>query len=507
MEWDEYGALRPIAFGLARWSTHELLDTDLPDTVVLREEHDFRPWEEYAVDRYGHPQTSPLYSPWQTLPLHDVLGGLETEIAVPVLLDSAKRENWLKQLGPLLEGQWGAWQSLDACWQPAIKLLVDLQNRFWPSVQGWIVMPWDHERGQRYDPQPQEIARFDPLQILGDHGLSEEQLAATYDWLCERGARLEGRGARSLGGDRLARLRLLADRRVRQRLRGPSRGAMDFYEAAEMIGRCWYSMTGRYLPSVDAAPHRRTTLPIDNDTVVESTHDRSPAALREQLRIHGLWPGRVHAVVEGRTEQIWIERLVRSMLGVIPDDLLITDLHGTGGASRMRRLVQTVADYATSSALMLDAEGDMAKYAHELINAGLVDRADVLLVGTSFEEANFTDEELVEVAAYIASHPPGDRMSCDLRLTGEQLRNSHDEVTRGVREGEERGLAGTLLELVRDPVHGPVNFTKIELNEALLDRVLNEIDAGRVPEISRRRPVVRFVADRIAAPLVNEAWR
>jgi len=59
---------------------------------------------------------------------------------------------------------------------------------------------------------------------------------------------------------------------------------MDYYEAAEMIARCWFDMSGRYLPAIDIAPHRRTTRPIDHDTVSESTHARTPRALRQQLR-------------------------------------------------------------------------------------------------------------------------------------------------------------------------------------------------------------------------------
>jgi len=118
----------PIAFGLARWHNHEILDPDEEDTVAFREEHPFRPWNQYAVERYGHPVSSPLYSPWQLLPLHDVVRGLETEIPIPVLLDAKGRRQWTTQLGPLLDGQYAAWRTLDERWQPTLKLLVSLQT-------------------------------------------------------------------------------------------------------------------------------------------------------------------------------------------------------------------------------------------------------------------------------------------------------------------------------------------------------------------------------------------
>lgn len=508
MEWDEYGALCPVAFGLDRWNTDQVLDPNDSDTIGFREEQPFKPWRDYAVDRWGYPTTTPLYTPWQLLPLHDVQAGLETEVSVPVMLDPRKRARWVKQLRTLLEGQWQAWRTFDARWQPTLRLLVAIQNRFWPPVSGRVVLGWDPVTDQRRDPFDPEVRSFDPLRVLGHANLREEELAATYEWLCTRGAQVEGgRNYKTLGGDRLARLRLLADRRERRRLRGPSRTAMDFYEAAEMIGRFWFEMTGRYLPSIDTAPHRRSTIPIDHVATSEPTHARTPEALREQLRAHGLWPGKVHVVVEGDSEVIWVRRLVEALLGHLPADLVMTNLRGVGGASRMQHLVETIADYATSSALILDNEGEIARYARELMKSGRVDSRDVHLVDTSFEEANFADRELVETVAYLAANPPGQRPRCHLRLSAEELRSKHQDVTRKAKKGMEPGLAETLLRMTRNPVHGPVQLKKTELNEALIDRVVDELRDEGVRQVVARRPIVRFVVDRIADELINSAWR
>ncbi len=508
-EWDEHGSLCPIAFGLERWQDDFLLDPDESDTVRFREEAPYREWSHYEIEVWEEKRSYPLYSPWQVLPLHDVLGGLTAEIPLFTLLDDLRRAQWVDTLKNWLEGQKAAWVTLHQRWAPTLKLLTALQNRFWPAVSGRVVLPFDVEQGERRDPLEEEAATFDPQQVLAEHNLSETQLAGVYEWLCDRGARLESHhgGLRDLGGDRWGGLRMLADRRVRGKMRGRARAAMDFYEAAEMIGRCWYLMTGRYLPAVDVAPYRRTTRPIDHDAGASNTHERSPTALRAKLAACGVWPGRVHAVVEGQSEQLWVEALLEAGLGWIPDDLLITNLHGAGEAKRMKKLVETIADYATSSALILDAEGEMAKHTSRLIDLGLVDSRDVLLVDSSFEERNFSDAELAAVARYIGRHPPGNRPKVALRLSAKDLRKAHDAKVAAARRGEEPGIAETLLAMARDPARGPVNITKVELNSALIAKVLADLEERRAQVVEDARPIVQFVFQRIGNPLLNSAWR
>lgn len=508
-EWDRLGALRPVAFGLGAWSHDVLLDPDGEDTIRFREEAPFERWDTYSYEVWGHPETTPLYSPWQLLPLHDVLDGETVDIALSDVLDADRRENYVRSLNPLLVSQQAAWLVLDDGWAATLKFLTALQNRYWPTVSGRVTLPFDFELGERVDPMADEVRHFDPMQVLGAHGISEEQVASLYEWLCTRGARLESsRGSfRDLGGDRWAGLRMLADRRVRRRMRGPARSAMDFYEAAEMIGRLWHDMTGRFLPGIDEAPHRRTIVPIDHESRAESPHVRSPKALRRQLSERGVWPGRIHVVVEGDTEQRWVEALVSEGLGWVPDDLLITNLGGVGAAKRVEALLEIVADYATASALILDAEGDVTRHVEQMIRAGLVDPHDLLIVDTSFEERNFSDAELAAAARYIARNPPGERPPVQLRLGGKELRAEHKRRVVDARRGEEPGLAETLLSMTRDPARGPVNLTKLELNKRLLQVVLEDLRRGKGEEVETRRPIVKFVFRRIANSLLNEAWR
>jgi hypothetical protein len=157
---------------------------------------------------------------------------------------------------------------------------------------------------------------------------------------------------------------------------------------------------------------------------------------------------------------------------------------------------------------MVDDEGDMARYVRALIEADVLDAEDVLLVDSSFEEANFSDDELVDVARRLAADPPGDRPAVAVRLTGPQLRAEHERRVAVARRGQEPGLAETLLQLLRDPKHGPVNLTKLELARGLLDLARREL-AGDDPiePILQRRPAVRFVYERVAQRLVDAGWR
>ena len=176
-----------------------------------------------------------------------------------------------------------------------------------------------------------------------------------------------------------------------------------------MVNRLWYELTGSWLPGIDVVPHRRSAVPLCYETVRDSPVGRTREALRQQLRAHGVWPGRIHVVVEGQTEERWVRGLLRASLGVVPRDVLITNLHGTGAAKRMEPIVDAIADQAGSTALIVDAEGDMGRYVRTLVSSALVDERDVLMVGTSFEEANFSYGELLRVVRHIGANPPGNR--------------------------------------------------------------------------------------------------
>lgn len=507
---DERGALRPVAFALENWVDHRLVDPDAPQTIVFRDEQPFQPWSHYAVElSHERRRAQPLYSPWHVLALTDVTLGRGATLPADVLLDARRRRRMVDQLRRWLEAQFEAWQSLDDHWATTLRLLADVQNRFWPSVSGRVVFAYDDQL-RRVDPVPAETRTFDALAVLDRHGLDEPALAGLYEWLVDAGAHVEGgqAGFRTRGGDGWARLRHLADRRERRALRGPARVAMDFYEAAEVLGRFWHELTGRYLPAIDDVPRRRTTKPIDHDSVAEDTYSRGRDVVRTQLVSHGLWPGRLHAIVEGDTECDWVCGLVETLLGWIPDELLVTNLSGSGAAKTIEPIVEAIADYAASTVLIVDNEGEMARYAQALIGADVLHAHDVLLVDTSFEEVNFSDDELVDVARSLAAEPPGNRPAVAVRLTGAELRAEHARRVADARRWQEPGLARTLLTLLRDPIHGPVNLSKLELSAGLLALARQELETASPIDVAlQRRPAVRFIYDRIAQRLVDAGSR
>lgn len=494
--WDEQGALCPLVF-----------DGEPP---IWRDCVGYRPWADYEVEvgHHGFTETKALYSPWQLLPLHDVVLGESVDVSLRQVL-SDDRDRFFGQLGELLDRQAQAWRTLHERWLPTIKLLVDLQNRFWPAVHGSFTVPFDADLGQdRYDIVEIEAAQFDCLAFLDRHNISAEQLAQVYEWLVQRGGRIDGgHGPHTAGGDRWGRLRQLADRRERRRFRGPALGALDFFDAAEMIGRFWWEMTGRSLPGIEATTDRRSLVPIHQLTLAEPAFHRSRETLRAEVLRHGIWPAGVHAVVEGQTEEAWVVDLLTVFLGGVPSELQITNIHGTGGARRIRPIVEALADYSRHAVLIVDAEGEMARYVSSLIAAEVLDPHNVHMVDSSFEESNFSDEELIAVTAHLAANPPGERPAVQLRLTAADLRAEQDRRVAQARRGQEPGLADTLLELVRMPEHGPVNLKKLELSAGLLDYAVNELTQTQGAEAIEARPIIRFVAERIANPIANDTWR
>ena len=494
--WDEQGALCPLVF-----------DGELP---VWRDGIDYRPWADYEMDvGHGFTEAKPLYSPWQLLPLHDVVRGESAEIPLRHVVSQDDRDRLFAQLGPLVDRQLTSWRSLHDRWLPTLKLLIDLQNRFWPAITGSFTIPFDPELGHdRYDVMEVEAARFDPVAFLDRHEVEPESLALVYEWLVQRGAQIDGGyGPHTAGGDRWGRLRQLADRRERRSMRGPALAAVDFYNAAEMIARFWWEMTGRSLPGIEATMDRRSVVPIHQLTVTDPTFARTRETLRAEVLRHGIWPAGIHAVVEGETEENWVRALLTNFFGAIPEELQITNIHGTGGARQIRPIVEALADYSRYAVLIVDAEGEMARYVSSLVAAEVLDPHNVHMVDSSFEEANFSDEELVSVAAHLAANPPGERPAVKLRLTTAQLRAEQDRRVAAAREKQEPGLAGTLLELVRMPEHGPVNFTKGELSDGLIDYAIRELTQEGGKEAVERRPIVHFIAERVANPIANQTWR
>ena len=400
------------------------------------------------------------------------------------------------------------WQQLDDLWRPLLKVLVRLQNRYWPEVWGRTNLITTQD-GAFVDPHREELQTFDPPAVLEELGLQVAQLGDAYVWLAERGQELET-------GDGWFLLRQLAPRAVRRSFRGPARQAQDFYDAAAVVRRFYADLTGETLEDAEVATAAQR---YGHDVVAKRRqallgHPPTPSFDAEDLKrvliANALYPHSVHVIFEGESERRLVEGVVATLLGQrYVEYLVMTDLKGVGSARRIETLVGAVAEYALAAVLLVDDEGDMRAETEKLIASGALDQEDVLLASTSLEEDNFSDDELVEIAVALAADPPDEaRTSVTLSFTGEELRAYHDDRVERSSRGDTPGLADSLqkLGLARDDAR----FSKPELADAILARLLEELpaDGGReaVLSASDRRPVlshiVRRVIDRLAeAPL------
>lgn len=180
-----------------------------------------------------------------------------------------------------------------------------------------------------------------------------------------------------------------------------------------MLRHFYFDLTGEVLNDAEVTtafrrygdariPERRAALLDHGPNLGFDAED-----LKRVLVANGLYPHSVHVIFEGESERRLIKGVVARLLGgSYVEDLGMTDLEGVGAARRIETLVSAVADYALAAVLFVDDEGGMRAETDRLIANGTLDHEDVLLASTSLEEDNFTDDQLVEIAAALAADRP-----------------------------------------------------------------------------------------------------
>jgi hypothetical protein len=502
---DIQGALQPIAFAEGG-NPHRFVDlTPFETLMTFREEEPARAWPTYTGDAHGRRHTSALYSPWQLLYLNDVLRGKSVKIELETLLAPAEeRDAALNQTREWLEAQQDRWQTLDAAWRPLVKLLVRLQNRYLPEITGRTTLLYDAEQKQHVDPWPDERERFDAQTVATELAVSALQVTEAYWFLVERGIDFEPR-------DGLELLRRARPRSSHKRMRGTARQARDHFDAAQLL---WYFLTDL----TGDPPERPPLWPMDGRQLERAAlYDQGPAArttraqLQEELVQAGLYPHAVHVVGEGQSEREMVCRLVAGLLGRRwADELGFTDLGGAGSASRLNTMVSGFTTYAQRTVVIVDSEGAMAQYVTGLIRSGELPADDVLNFDANLEDSNFTPAEMLDVLIERAANPPDGRPAVALALPLDDVLAAHDE--RGRRTREQPGLAGILLKLAEDPNYGgPVTISKPDFATALAERILLELndthdDEQKLQALRERRPLLRFVLDRVLPVLTGPRW-
>jgi hypothetical protein len=197
--------------------------------------------------------------------------------------------------------------------------------------------------------------------------------------------------------------------------------------------------------------------------------------VKQVLHARGLYPHGIHAAVEGESEETLTRGVVEHLVGSAAlDDLVVTNLRDVGGVKRVEELLSAVTNYALRTVVLLDNEGDVERIINGLVKDGVLDRDDVLVLPESLEESNFTDDALVAIATDLAATSNEKRPETTLTLTGVELRAYHDD--RLSRAGKQQpGLADSLQTLAQRQEHGAARFSKPELAEAILGKLLDEV--------------------------------
>jgi len=506
--WDEAGALRPLAFAQAPYVGGMTAAAMEDHEIVFTEEFAYRPWDELAFESYGRPQVSERYTPWQKLMFEEVIGMERAEFRVSDLLDEEQRANGWGGIGTLLEQQALEWAALNDAWDPLLKVLVRIQPRYWPIVRGRVSLLSDVRTGEHYDPLDRDP--FVAADALGELGVTTDDIAAAYTYLAVRAHPFDY-------GDDLALLRQMIPRERRVKFKGRARAAQDFLDAAEMLRRFYRDLTGDLLPDPDivGAAYGSEYEINDRTDRREKSFGHGPTLTpdasdgRHLLLRVGIYPHTIHVIVEGETEEDVVIGFLDQVIGsYFTEQLTITNIRGVGNAIKVEEVVATILNYAESTVMILDNEGPVTTVVERLIASRDVLAENVLVMPSSFEESNFSDDELVQVAHDIAARPTDQRPAAKLILDGEKLREYHDDRCSRTSGKEKPGLADSLLTLARRPAHGAVQLTKPQLAEGLLEMLVEEFEAAKDDEaqaqLFERRPVVQLLVQRIANPLINQ---
>lgn len=513
---DRDGVFSPVGFA----QTGSRLETTWlepdPGLVKWREEHNFEPWEAHGwPTRRGGRHVSERFSPWQLLYLEEALES--TRFTVPVT-------EVLRPGGPgaayraAAEARRGRFRALDESWRPLVKLLAALQPRLWAARSGSTV--------QLYRPgaaglkpvfaADHALEHFDAGALLRRFALSTEDLARLHLELAEAGLRL----------DPLACWYRISSRAPRARadgLRGAALRARDLYDAAFVLRGLYHLATGRWLPEPDglegprspegyltAAGEPRRHLPRPGG---EGDGRQTRLDLKDALIREGLYPHLIHFFVEGDTEEtVLCELLVFLGYDLQAGSMSITNFGGIDKAERYNALLTSINRFAARTVLIADREGEIERTIANLRAAGaLLDPQDVVLweLGgqpSSFEEANFSSEELLAAIAEAGRRRNPDAV---LRLSAREL--DAEVARRRKAAGNERrppAKAKIAVQMAGREAHGSVSVGKAAYAPDLARILEREIeDAGHLADAGRRRPLLaalwRWIAG--SAPLRSRA--
>lgn len=200
-----------------------------------------------------------------------------------------------------------------------------------------------------------------------------------------------------------------------------------------------------------------------------------------------LHPHQVHIVVEGDTEEIVCKRVLEEVAGMPLNEMGVSVQRLFGVGNVRREMLRAVKDFPRFLVFVADSEGDMAREVGALKQEGVLTDEATYLWETSFEAANFTDEELVAMIAALG----GDR-GASLMLDASTLRTLYDAHRNRTGKGA-KGLATFALDLARRPEYGSVVASKTELAERMADLILDDLREHDADDVSAKRPIASML--------------
>ena len=303
-----------------------------------------------------------------------------------------------------------------------VLLLVRLQSRYAPLIKGTLTkststLVFDPEVGDHVDPFHDTVRSFDPRGVLEELGLTVKNIEDFQRWL----------GVHGHVNDPVEHWHMLlrmTSYREREKLRDGARRAHDAYDAAEILRRFYHDLTGELLPNPDEI------FDISDKSWKKRVFGRWPFLsytrrdLQAELRRHDLWPHHIHLVVEGPTEEILCRRIIEDFAGRPVEDLGMTlaTLGGVGKARLHQEMLRITSVFARWAILVADREGDIERDAELMRREGILSEDTCVLWEHSFEEDNFTDNELVAILADLASEA-----GVSLDLDGKRFRSAYDK--------------------------------------------------------------------------------
>jgi hypothetical protein len=471
-ELDRHGAFTPVAFVGADWHGDLYGPRWNPDAMTFRDEAGFQRWSRYRFRDEGFPRVIPVYSPWQLMYLKSALEDRLVLFSLPYVLGRRERLlRGLKNMRPYWRVDRDWWRSLEESWRPIVLLLCWLQNRYLPFVRGQSKMVHIEGRREAVDPVRDEVRTFDAAALIERLGISVDDVRNAYSQLALIGE------TRDPIKDWFLVVRA-ASPRAHDRFEGDARLAQLIYDAADVLRRLLYDLTGEVEPDVDEVhgwPRDWKDHPLEHESRLAYDRDDFKRILERKK----LSPFGVHVFVEGPSDQELIGGLIDAIVGDHRRlGVRFTPLGGMGEVARQSTLFEMFSTYARKALLVADDEGKIERDLKRLRAAGLL-VADDEFHGwkRNLEEDNASPGELVEIAKAIAAGK-----GATLKLSVAKLNRVRDSV------GPKRGFARIIVELARQQ---DVTVTKEEIAVALRGFIVRELEEAKDEKVvSERRPVL-----------------